>query len=417
MGNLDRMRVLVTGAKGFVGQNLCARLRYVRGVRVMEYDADSEIDTEAGIDERYGLKVLDGMCREADFVFHLAGVNRPEDPEDFMRVNAGLTASLLEALRRHSNRCPVILASSVQAALTGRYAGSPYGESKLAAEKLVFDHARLTGARVLVYRFPNVFGKWCRPEYNSAVATFCHNIARGLPVRVDDPDRVLELLYIDDLVEEMLLALQGREHRCRYEGAQRIADPQGRFCGVPQTFHVSLGETVRLLREFAALPHSLTVPKAGADGFGRRLLSAFLSYLPPQMAVCDLRMNTDDRGSFTELLHAGAYGQVSVNVSRPGVSKGEHWHCSKWERFVVVKGHGLIRMRRVGSPEVTEFDVCGERMQAVTILPGFTHSIVNLSETEDMVTVMYCNEVYDPERPDTFSEPVCPQTTNPSSRR
>ena len=361
---------------------------------VFEYDLDSTAEE------------LDRWCAEADFVFNLAGVNRPENPEDFRKGNFGFASTLLDTLRRHVNRCPVMLSSSIQATLIGRYAGHPYGESKKAGEELFFGYAAETGARVLVYRFPNLFGKWCRPNYNSAVATFCHNIANGLPIKVNDPAVELELLYIDDLVDEMLLALQGREHHCEFDGVDAVGRADGRYCYVPTTFHATLGEIVGLLDGFAAMPQTLMVPEMAADSFSRRLMSTFLSYMPAERAVFDLKMNRDERGSFTELVHTPSCGQVSVNISRPGITKGQHWHDSKWEQFIVVKGHGLIQMRKEGTDEVLEYEVSGDRIQSVVMLPGYTHNIINLSDTEDLVTVMYCNEIFDPTHPDTYFDPV-----------
>lgn len=401
------MKILVTGAKGFVGRNLCAQLNNIKDGKARNYPVQIDEVMEYDIDSSPA--ELDRCCREADFVFNLAGVNRPENPEDFRKGNFGFASTLLDTLRRHGNRCPVMLSSSIQATLLGRYAGHPYGESKKAGEELFFEYAAETGARVLVYRFPNLFGKWCRPNYNSAVATFCHNIARDMPIQVSDPAVELELLYIDDLVDEMILALQGREHRCRFDGAQAVADGAGRYCHVPLTFRVTLGEIVGLLRGFADMPRNLTVPEMPADGFKKRLFATYLSYLPAGKAVFDLKMNTDPRGSFTELVRTPQCGQVSVNISRPGITKGQHWHNTKWEQFIVVKGHGLIQMRREGSDEVIEYEVSGDRIQSVIMLPGYTHNIINLSDSEDLVTVMYCNEPFDPDRPDTFFDPVAKQ--------
>lgn len=422
------MRVLVTGAKGFVGRNLCAQLNNIREGKVpgcpvrieevMEYDLESESDSsgpdclssevnDAG--EGSAPKELERMCRRADFVFNLAGVNRPADPADFRRVNVGFAALLLDMLKRDGNRCPVMLASSIQASLSGRYVGHPYAVSKRECEDLFFDYSRQTGARTLVYRFPNIFGKWCRPDYNSVIATFCHNIAYGLPIRVDDPQRELELLYIDDLVDEMVLALQGREHRCTFGPSQPLPAKEGEdraYCHVPRTFRMTLGEIVDLIRHFAGLPDTLTVPEMPADSFAKRLFATYLSYLPKGSAAFDLQMNTDDRGSFTELVRTPDCGQMSVNVLKPGVTKGNHWHSTKWEQFVVVSGHGLIRMRRVGTKEVTEHEVSGDRLRSVVMLPGHTHSIENLSDTDDLTVVIYASEAFDPDRPDTFRENV-----------
>ncbi len=402
------MKILVTGAKGFVGKNLCAQLNNIKDGKdrrfpdlnieeVFEYDIDSTPED------------LDRYCREADFVFNLAGVNRPENPEDFRKGNFGFASTLLDTLKKHDNKCPVMLSSSIQATLIGRYAGHPYGESKKAGEELFFDYAKETGAKVLVYRFPNLFGKWCRPNYNSAVATFCNNIANGLPIQVNDPSVELELLYIDDLVNEMLLALQGKEHHCEFDGIDTVLREDGRYCAVPVTFHVTLGEIVELLNRFAEMPSTLMIPEIPADSFAKRLFSTYFSYLPADKAVFDLKMNVDNRGSFTELIHTPKCGQVSINISKPGITKGEHWHNTKWEQFIVVKGHGLIQMRKEGSgptPQIIEYEVSGDKIQSVIMLPGYTHNIINLSDTEDLVTVMYCNEVFDPSNPDTYFDPV-----------
>ena len=381
------MKILVTGAKGFVGRNLCAQLRNIRDGKarwygdvsvedVWEYDVDSTPDE------------LEAWCRDADFVFNLAGVNRPKDPAEFMAGNFGFASTLLEALRRHGNRCPVMVSSSIQAALD-----NPYGESKRAGEELMLGYAKETGARALVYRFPNVFGKWCRPNYNSAVATFCHNIANGLPITVNDPNVVLNLVYIDDVVDELVGALAGKEHR------------RGKFCEVPVTHTVRLGDIVDLLYSFKVMRENLQVPDLG-DAFTRKLYSTYLSYLPAEGFRYPLRMNIDARGSFTEIIRTPDRGQVSVNVSKPGITKGEHWHNTKNEKFLVVKGHGLIRLRKIGTEEVVEFEVSGEKMEVVEMIPGYTHSIVNLSETEEMVTLMWANEAFDPGRPDTYFERV-----------
>ena len=398
------MKILVTGAKGFVGRNLCAQLNNIKEgkarnypiciVEVFEYDLDSTP------------KELDRYCKKADFVFNLAGVNRPENPEDFQKGNFGFASILLDNLKKHGNRCPVMLSSSIQATLIGRYAGHPYGKSKRAGEELFFNYADETGAKVLVYRFPNLFGKWCRPNYNSAVATFCNNIANDLPIQVNDPSVALELLYIDDLVEEMIHAIQGKEHHCEFDGVETILKENGRYCAVPTTFHVTLGEIVKLLHQFAEMPMTLMIPEMPTDSFAKRLFSTYLSYLPKEKAVFNLKMNRDDRGSFTELVHTPNCGQVSINISKPGITKGQHWHNTKWEQFIVVKGHGLIQMRKEGTDEVLEYEVNGDKIQSVIMLPGYTHNIINLSDTEDLVTVMYCNEIFDPNHPDTFFDPV-----------
>ncbi|MBQ8388282.1 MAG: NAD-dependent epimerase/dehydratase family protein [Clostridia bacterium] len=399
------MNILITGAAGFVGKNLTAALRNIKegkdrtrpGLEIGElylYDLGS---TEAELDE---------ACERADFVFNLAGVNRPVDPADFNRGNRDFAALLLEKLKSHGNTCPVMLASSLQATLIGRYAEGEYGKSKRAGEELFFDYAAESGARVLVYRFPNLFGKWCRPNYNSAVATFCHNTANGLPLTVNDPAVELTLLYIDDLVCELLDAVEGREHRCDYDGLEPVFCAEGRFCAAPVTHKVTLGRIVELLGIFADQPKTRMIPEIPDGSFEKKLWSTYLSYLPPSAVAYDLKMNVDHRGSFTELFKSENCGQVSVNISKPGITKGEHWHNTKWEFFVVVSGHGLIRQRRVGSDEVIETEVSGERMQAVHMLPGYTHSIVNLSDTEDMVTVMWANERFDPEHPDTYFEKI-----------
>ncbi|MDE7441912.1 MAG: capsular polysaccharide biosynthesis protein CapF [Muribaculaceae bacterium] len=398
------MKILVTGAKGFVGKNLCAQLNNIKEGKIRNCTVEIEEVFEYDIDSTP--EDLDRYCKEADFVFNLAGVNRPENPEDFKIGNFGFASTLLDTLMKHGNKCPVMLSSSIQATLIGRYAGHPYGESKKAGEELFFDYADKTGAKVLVYRFPNLFGKWCRPNYNSAVATFCNNIANDLPIQVNDPSVELELLYIDDLVEEMILALQGKEHHCDFDGVNTILKEDGKFCAVPTTFHVTLGEIVELLNKFAEMPSTLMIPEIPSDSFSKRLFSTYLSYLPKEKAVFDLKMNCDDRGSFTELIHTPKCGQVSINISKPGVTKGQHWHNTKWEQFIVVKGHGLIQMRKEGTDEVLNFEVSGDNIQSVIMLPGYTHNIINLSETEDLVTVMYCNEIFDPNKPDTFFDPV-----------
>lgn len=399
------MNILVTGAKGFVGKNLCVALKNIKDGKdrtrpalhigeIFEYDLDTSPD------------LLDEYCKKVDFVFHLAGVNRPKEQNEFMSGNYGFSAVLLYTLKKVHNACPVMLSSSVQATLIGRYGESDYGKSKLAGENLFFDYAAETGAKVLVYRFPNLFGKWCRPNYNSAVATFCHNIANELPITVNDRSTELELLYIDDLVCEMLDALEGREHHCEYEGLNPIFCDEGRFCAVPTTHHVSLGEIVDLLMSFKSQPQTLVVPEIPENSFAKKLYSTYLSYLSKEKISFPLKMNVDARGSFTELLKTQSCGQFSVNISNPGITKGQHWHHSKWEFFVVVSGHGLIQERKIGSDEVLNFEVSGEKMEAVQMLPGYTHNIINLSETEPLVTVMWANEPFDPGRPDTFFEEV-----------
>ena len=399
------MKILVTGAKGFVGKNLCAELKNIRDGKsrrwgelkidaVFEYDVDSD---PASLGE---------FCAQADFVFNLAGVNRPKEQSEFMAGNFGFASTLLDTLKACGNACPVMLSSSIQATLIGRYGESDYGRSKLAGEELFFAYARETGAKVLVYRFPNLFGKWCRPNYNSAVATFCSNIANDLPITVNDPATELELLYIDDLVEEMIGALSGREHRCEFDGLKTVLTPGGRWCAVPVTHRATLGEIVALLERFRAFPRTIAMPEIPEGSFAKKLYSTYLSYLPAGKVAFPLKMNVDERGSFTELMRTRECGQFSVNVSRPGVVKGRHWHHTKWEFFIVVSGRALIRERKIGTDEVMEFEVSGEKIQAVHMLPGFTHEIVNLSDTENLVTVMWANEAFDPARPDTFFEPI-----------
>ncbi len=398
------MNVLVTGAKGFVGSNLCAQLKNIRDGKARNYPVKIDRVFEYDIDSTP--EELEMYCKEADFIFNLAGVNRTDNSRDFCKGNLDFAYNLLEILKRHGNTCPVMLSSSIQASLEGRYAGHPYGESKKAAEELYFSYAAETGAKVLVYRFPNIFGKWCRPNYNSVVATFCYNIANDLPIHINDRTTELELLYIDDLIDEMMLALQGKEHHCEFDRIKAIDINDGKFCYVPKTFQVTLGDIVDLLYQFSSIPETLLIPEIPSDSFAKRLLSTYLSYLPKEKAIFDLKTNIDSRGSFTELIHTQRNGQVSINISKPGVTKGQHWHHSKWEKFIVVKGHGLIQMRREGSEEVMEYEVSGDRIQSVIMLPGYTHNIINLSDSEDLVTVMYGNEVFDPNNPDTFYEPV-----------
>lgn len=398
------MKILVTGAKGFVGKNLCTQLNNIKEGKARNYPIQIDEVFEYDIDSTP--EELDRYCREVDFVFNLAGVNRPENPEDFQKGNFGFASILLDTLKKYGNTCPVMLSSSIQATLIGRYAGHPYGESKKAGEELFFKYADETGAKVLVYRFPNLFGKWCRPNYNSAVATFCNNIANDLPIQVNDPSVELELLYIDDLVEEMILALQGKEHHCDFDGIETVMMDEGCYCAVPKTFHVTLGEIVDLLYKFAKMPETLMIPEIPSDSFAKRLFSTYISYLPKEKAVFDLKMNVDNRGSFTELVHTHKCGQMSINISKPGITKGQHWHNTKWEQFIVVKGHGLIQMRKEGTDEVLEYEVSGDKIQSVIMLPGYTHNIINLSDTEDLVTVMYCNEIFDPHHPDTYYDPV-----------
>jgi len=399
------MKILVTGAKGFVGKNLCAQLNNIRTGKAKCY-GDLVIDEVFEYDIDSTPEQLDAWCSECDFVFNLAGVNRPKDPKEFMEGNFGFASVLLDTLKKHHNTCPVMISSSIQATLAGRFGNSEYGKSKKEGEELMFRYGEETGAKVLVYRFPNLYGKWCRPNYNSAIATFCNNIANELPIQVNDPSVELEVLYIDDLVEEMICALKGQEHRCEFEGVDTVLTPNGRYCAAPITHHVTLGEIVELLHQFHDMPKTLLIPEIPADSFAKRLYSTYLSYLPKDKAVFDLKMNVDARGSFTELVHTLNCGQVSINISKPGVTKGEHWHNTKWEQFIVVSGHGLIQMRKEGTDEVLEYEVSGDKIQSVIMLPGYTHNIINLSETEDLVTVMYCNEVFNPERPDTYFDKV-----------
>ncbi len=401
------MKILVTGAKGFVGKNLCAALNNIKDGKdrrfpdlkieeVYEYDLDSTPEQ------------LDAWCKDCGFVFNLAGVNRPQNQEEFMAGNFGFASTLLDTLKKHGNKCPVMLSSSIQATLAGRFGTSEYGKSKKAGEELFFEYSKETGAKVLVYRFPNLFGKWCRPNYNSAVATFCNAFASDLPYTVNDPSVELELLYIDDLVDEMISALKGEEHHCEFDGVETVLREDGRYCAATVTHKVTLGEIVELLKSFAAQPSTLMIPEIPAGSFAKKLYSTYLSYLPYEKAAFDLKMNVDERGSFTELVHTLNCGQVSINISKPGITKGQHWHNTKFEQFIVVKGHGLIQQRNMNDPSgrVLEWEVSGDKIQAVHMLPGYTHNIINLSETEDLVTVMYCNEVFDPDKPDTFFEPV-----------
>ena len=400
------MKILVTGAKGFVGRNLCAQLKNIRDGKARNYPVTVDEVFEYDIDSTP--EQLDRYCAEADFVFNLAGVNRPKDQKEFMEGNFGFASTLLDTLKKHSNTCPVMLSSSIQATLIGRYGTSDYGKSKLAGEELFFDYGRDTGAKVLVYRFPNLFGKWCRPNYNSAVATFCNNIANDLPIRVNDPAVELELLYIDDLVEEMIAALSGNEHHCEFDGVETVLRDGGRYCAVPVTHKATLGHIVDLLHAFKAQPQTLMLPEIPAGSFAKKLYSTFLSYLPADKVKFPLKMNVDARGSFTELLKTANCGQVSVNISNPGITKGEHWHNTKWEFFIVVSGHGLIQLRKIGSDEVLNYEVSGDKIEAVHMLPGYTHNIINLSDTEPLVTVMWANEPFDPNHPDTFFEKVDP---------
>jgi len=399
------MKILVTGAQGFVGKNLCAELKNIRDGKARCY-GDLTVSEVFEYDIENTAEELDIYCKECDFVFNLAGVNRPQNQEEFMAGNFGFASTLLDTLKKHGNNAPVMLSSSAQASLTGRFGNSEYGRSKKAGEELFLEYGRENGVKVLVYRFPNLYGKWCRPNYNSAVATFCNNIANGLPITVNDPSVELELLYIDDLVAEMMAGLQGKEHRCEFEGLEVIPTLEGRYCYCPVTHRVTLGEIVELLHQFEEMPRTLMIPEIPADSFAKRLYSTFLSYLPKEKAIFDLKMNKDERGSFTELVHTLNCGQVSINISKPGITKGQHWHHTKWEQFIVVAGHGLIQMRKEGSDEVLEYEVSGDKIQSVIMLPGYTHNIINLSDTDDLVTVMYCNEIFDPNRPDTFFDKV-----------
>lgn len=399
------MNILITGAVGFAGKNLVAALKNIQQKKdrthselVIDEIYEYDIHTEATL--------LNTYCEKADFIFHFAGVNRPQNNDEFMAGNFGFAETLINLLKRHQNTCPVVLSSSIQATLIGRYANSDYGKSKLAGEELFFQYGEETGAKVLVYRFPNLFGKWCRPNYNSAVATFCNNIANDLPVQVNDRNTELELLYIDDLVEEMLAALNGREHHCGFDGVRAIGQDNGKYCYAPTTHHVTLGEIVDLLNFFKNQPQTLVMPEIPHNSFAKKLYSTYLSYLPKEKVAFPLKMNVDHRGSFTELLKTDNCGQFSVNISKPGITKGQHWHHSKWEFFIVVSGHGLIQERMIGSDEVLEFEVTGDKIEAVQMLPGYTHNIINLSDTQDLVTVMWANEQFDNNKPDTFFEEV-----------
>ena len=401
------MNILVTGAKGFVGKNLCATFYNIR-------DGKDRTRPELKIDEVYEYdidtdpKMLDEWCQKADFVFNLAGVNRPKEASEFMEGNFGFASTLLDTLKKYGNKCPVMLSSSQQASLTGRFGNSEYGRSKKAGEDLFLKYQEETGAKVLIYRFPNLFGKWCRPNYNSAVATFCNAFANDLPYTVNDPSVELELLYIDDLVDEMLNCLDDKEHRCEFDGLEVVPKEDGRYCYCSLTHHVTLGEIVELLKSFAEQPKTLMIPEIPANSFAKKLYSTYLSYLPYEKTAFPLKMNVDERGSFTELVHTLNAGQVSINISKPGITKGQHWHNTKFEQFIVVKGHGLIQQRNLNDPEgkVLEWEVSGEKIEAIHMLPGYTHNIINLSDTEDLVTVMYCNEIFNPNKPDTFFEKV-----------
>lgn len=382
------MNILVTGAKGFVGKNLVSQLRNIQLGKAKNYSISGEEIEVFEYDVDNDPAELDAYCKKADFVFNLAGVNRPKDPVEFMKGNFGFASTLLDTLRKYNNRCPVMISSSIQAELE-----NPYGESKRAGENLLFAYAKETGAKVLVYRFPNLFGKWCRPNYNSAVATFCNNIANDLPIQVNDPSVVMKLVYIDDVVDELIAALSGQEHR------------EGDFCVVPTVHTITLGEIVDLLYAFKEMPKNGEVPNLG-DAFTKKLYSTYLSYLPKEKFSYPLKMNVDDRGSFTEIIRTSDRGQFSVNISKPGITKGQHWHHTKNEKFVVVSGHGLIQLRKIGTDEVIRFEVSGEKIEVVEMIPGYTHNIINLSETEDLVTFIWCNECFDPNRPDTYWEEV-----------
>ena len=454
------MKILVTGAKGFVGKNLCTQFNNIKDGKARNYDISVDVVYEYDLDSTP--EELDAWCADADFVFNLAGVNRPKETSEFMEGNFGFASTLLDTLKKHKNTCPVMLSSSQQASLSGRFGNSEYGRSKKAGEDLFLQYEQETGARVLIYRFPNLFGKWCRPNYNSAVATFCNAFANDLPYTVNDPSVELELLYIDDLVDEMIACLKGEEHRCEFEGLTVIpSDPNsftttrpslpkegtypqpnlpptsgedltappvaqnvkvssdhqrsglssfsiGRYCYCPITYKVTLGEIVELLKSFAEQPKTLMIPEIPAGSFAKKLYSTYLSYLPKEKVAFPLKMNVDERGSFTELVHTLNSGQVSINISKPGITKGQHWHNTKFEQFIVVKGHGLIQQRNLNDPEgkVLEWEVDGDHIQAVHMLPGYTHNIINLSDTEDLVTVMYCNEIFNPNKPDTYCEKV-----------
>ena len=399
------MKILITGAKGFVGRNLCAQLKNIQEGKAKCYgnltvSAIYEYDIDSTLEE------LDAYCKDCDFVFNLAGVNRPQNQDEFMQGNFGFASTLLDNLKKYQNTCPVMISSSIQATLAGRFGTSEYGKSKKAGEELMFQYGEETGAKVLVYRFPNLFGKWCRPNYNSAVATFCNNIANDLPIQVNDASVELELLYIDDLVDEMMAALKGEEHHCEFEGVETVLTENGKYCAAPVTHKVSLGEIVDLLNQFKDQPQTQLIPEIPYNSFAKKLYSTYLSYLPKEKVSFPLKMNVDARGSFTELLRSEKCGQVSINISKPGITKGQHWHNTKWEFFIVVAGHGLIQERKIGSDEVIEFEVSGDKIEAIHMLPGYTHNIINLSETEDLVTVMWANESFDLNKPDTYFEPV-----------
>ena len=407
----NKMKILVTGAKGFVGRNLCSQLNNIKDGKAKWYNLPEPIEAIYEYDLDSTPEQLDEWCKQCDFVFNLAGVNRPKDPEDFMKGNFGFATVLLNTLKKYNNNCPVMISSSIQATLAGRFGTSEYGKSKKAGEELMFEYGKETGAKVLVYRFPNLFGKWCRPNYNSAIATFCNNIANDLPIQVNDRSVEMELLYIDDLVDEMIGALTGNEHRCEFEGVETIPTENGRYCFVPVTHKTTLGEIVDIIHECAdaaANKDGINMIELPQGSLRYKLMTTYLSYLPKEKAIYDHKMNVDARGSFTELLHTLTHGQVSINISKPGITKGEHWHHSKFEYFTVVSGHGLIQLRNEADPnaEIINYEVFGDKIQSIIMLPGYTHNIINLSETEDLVTVMYCNEIFNPQRPDTYFDKV-----------
>ena len=405
------MKILVTGAKGFVGRNLCSQLNNIKDGKAKWYNLPEPIEAIYEYDLDSTSDQLDEWCKQCDFVFNLAGVNRPQDPKEFMEGNFGFATTLLNTLKKYKNNCPVMISSSIQATLAGRFGTSEYGKSKKAGEELMFEYGKETGAKVLVYRFPNLFGKWCRPNYNSAIATFCNNIANDLPIQVNDRSVEMELLYIDDLVDEMIGAISGNEHRCEFEGVETIPTANGRYCFVPVTHKTTLGEIVDIIHECAdaaANKDGINMIELPQGSLRYKLMTTYLSYFPKEKAIYDHKMNVDARGSFTELLHTLTHGQVSINISKPGITKGEHWHHSKFEYFTVVSGHGLIQLRNEADPnaEIINYEVSGDKIQSVIMLPGYTHNIINLSETEDLVTVMYCNEIFNPQRPDTYFDKV-----------
>ena len=415
------MKILVTGAKGFVGRNLCSQLKNIRDGKAKWYNLPEPIEAIYEYDIDSTPEQLDEWCKECDFVFNLAGVNRPKDPEEFMKGNFGFATTLLNTLNKYKNNCPVMISSSIQATLAGRFGTSEYGKSKKAGEELMFEYGKETGARVLVYRFPNLFGKWCRPNYNSAIATFCNNIANDLPIQVNDRSVEMELLYIDDLVDEMIGALKGEAHYCEFDGVDVVPKEKlalslldsstGRYCYCPITHKTTLGEIVDIIHECAEAASNkdgINMIALPQGSLRYKLMTTYLSYLPKEKAIYGHKMNVDARGSFTELLHTLNCGQVSINISKPGITKGEHWHHSKFEYFTVVSGHGLIQLRNEADPnaEILNYEVSGDKIQSVIMLPGYTHNIINLSETEDLVTVMYCNEIFNPNRPDTYFDTV-----------